>query len=218
LLRLDADADYFAQTFVHMSQAQTFEHAVLVLPWSYWQYRLASGCADIPSADAPVDELYAFLKTTSGFATDDSLAPFRPYYYQAATQVGWPLIDESQLVDLERFPGTHTAATYAAPLDVPLVYDGQLMPELRDWVASTGERVLLVYGANDPWAAALLDVDAAHDSLRFIVPGGNHYAHLADLGAEPRGVAVDALERWLGLPGGLEPPRAHPQAGDRRRR
>ena len=199
LTLLDGDSDYFSDTYQQLGQDRALEHAIVGLAWSFWQHLDADHCQTIPPADAPAGELYDFVERTIGFSTDRALAPYRPYYYQAATQLGWPLADEAALADLLRYPGTHTAAVYAGDVDVPLAYDGSLMPAIAEHVAHDAARVLLVYGDADPWWAAAVDVHAANDSLRFDRPGGNHGTHLADLPAAEQDAAIAALARWLDL-------------------
>jgi hypothetical protein len=72
------------------------------------------------------------------------------------------------------------------------------MKDVSNWVGTQGERLLFVYGENDPYSAAAFDIGSAIDSFKFFAPGKNHSAGILTLGAAERTVAFEALERWTG--------------------
>ena len=53
------------------------------------------------------------------------------------------------------------------------------MHDVQAWIAASGERIMLIYGQNDPWTAGAVDLGAATDSFKFIAPGGNHGSSIA---------------------------------------
>jgi hypothetical protein len=73
------------------------------------------------------------------------------------------------------------------------------MPDISSWLGRDGKRFLFIYGANDPWTAAAFDLGGAQDSLKLLVPAGNHGAGVLDLPAAERQQALDALARWTGV-------------------
>lgn len=179
-----------------------FEHAVLELPFAFWQYSnptsTKSGCSAIPSSTASVDDLFAFFDGANSFSdySDDDFAYYAPYYYQAATQLGAPAADDTAIVDLLAHRATYTVATYA-PKNVPIAFDAAAMPDIASWVSTQGTRIIFVYGEFDPWSAGRFDLGAATDSYRFIAAGRNHGAVLGQLTSAEQQTAVETLERWL---------------------
>src|SRR5207244_2056215 len=103
-----------------------------------------------------------------------------------------PIDDESYLVGL-MFPGADTANAYV-PAGVPLgAYDnGAAMTDIQSWIASSGTRIMLIYGENDPWRAGAVDLGAATDSFKFVSPGGNHGSSIANLASADQSVALAA--------------------------
>jgi len=205
--RLDGDATARGGTVAFLGTDRTLEYAVLEAPFTLWQYRDAGLCASVPAAGAPVVQLYAFLDAVyaafGGVVSswdDASLSFFAPYYYQAATQLGAPDVKETHLAGLLAYPGTDRPALYP-PDGVTKTYDGgAAMVDVQAWVSASAERILLVYGENDPWSAGAFEVPAggARDLFRYTVPAGNHGASLSALAPADRDAAYGALARWTG--------------------
>lgn len=196
------------QTFDVLGADQALEHAVLGLPFAFWQYGDASGCPYVPTSGATTTELYQFLEEANGMVTyvgDDSIAYFGPYYYQAATQLGEAALAEAHLADLLLFPGTDVPVTYV-PAGVPATFDPAVMLDVDAWVKGSGAQLMFIYGEDDPWSAGAFELGGAVDSFRFYVAGGNHGAGIAELAPGDRAQATAALRRWAGLAQQAAPP------------
>ncbi len=183
---------------------RALELAVVELPYAFWQYTSPDdslhGCGAIPSPSATEAEMMDFLRYHSDpeiLASDGELEFFEPYYYQAATQLGGPAPYEAPVADLLAYPGLDVAATYAPP-GVPLTFDASAMADVNQWLGQYGERVMLVYGAFDPWSTHQIPLGGANDSFTYVVEGGNHTARLGLLSTGDREAALVTLERWLG--------------------
>lgn len=198
LLRDRAAADHL--TFGKLGLDKALEHSVVEVPFAFWQYLDASYCAKIPPAGASVRRVFDFIDLVSEFRafSDQGIAPFEPYYYQAATQLGYPREPEWQIRDLLRYPGTDIAEQYA-PTGVPTRYSPRPMLDVHDWVVTRGSRIVFLYGANDPWTAGAFEVSWSRQTYRFVVPDGNHSADIAHLRAADRRTVLAALERWSGV-------------------
>jgi hypothetical protein len=184
------------RTFDLLGGERAFELSVLDLPGGFWQYLDASYCAQVPRAGASLGELRTAFENLEGIEDDASMFEFLPYYYQAATEMGWPAWNGADFAELLRFPGENTAATYAASTGAPLAFDPAVMQSVIDW-APHAERLMLIYGENDPWSAAMLDLGGARDSVRYVQPHGNHLARIADLAEADKQAALGLLGRWL---------------------
>jgi hypothetical protein len=192
-------------SFTRLPIAQVYEMAVIELAFAMWQYTSpddpARGCAAIPPATASPAEMLAFLSYHSApsvLAGDAALTLYRPYYHQAAAQLGFPAPFEAGLEDLLQYPGTDVAATFL-PAGTAPTHDPAPMPDVRDWVASAGERMMFVYGEYDPWSTRMYQPAAERDSLRFVDPAGSHGAKLRSLEAADLAAATAKLESWLGI-------------------
>lgn len=204
LQRRDEIIPLVSGTFTQLPVAQVYEMAVVELPFAMWQYTSPDdpqrGCAAIPPASATPSAMLAFLSYHAAPASlggDASLTLFRPYYHQAAGQLGGPASFEAGLEDLLLYPGTNIAATFLPPGTAP-AYDAMAMPDVRDWVSTTGAQMMFVYGQFDPWSTRMYEPAVAHDSVRYVDPAGSHGAKLRSLEPADRAAATAKLERWLG--------------------
>ncbi|MEJ7735505.1 MAG: hypothetical protein WKG00_40750 [Polyangiaceae bacterium] len=80
------------------------------------------------------------------------------------------------------------------------------MPDVSAWTGSDGERLMFIYGENDPYSAAAFDPTGAADAHRFFEPGGNHAASILGLLDADRQEALGILSAWTGVaPQALQP-------------
>ena len=141
-----------AATFEILGEDRALEFAIEELPFIFWQYGSQDGCAEIPATTATDDAVFTFLDDTIDVASygDAGLTAYLPYYHQSATQLGYPISDESYLVGLLH-PNADTAAAYV-PSNIPLAPydDGAAMTDVQSWIATSSTRIMLIYGENDP--------------------------------------------------------------------
>jgi hypothetical protein len=173
------------------------EHVVVDLPFTFWQYSGASTCSSIPDEKSSDSAIFWFLQAV-GFLEwyqDKEIEDYQGYHYQSGTQLGTPQTKESHLQDLLKHPGTILPSTYCQVCnDAP--FDRHAMVDIDAWVRSQGERLMFVYGADDPWTAGAFQLGDATDSYRYFVKDGTHSASISDLPEEERNVAIATLARW----------------------
>ena len=184
-----------------LGEDRALEFAVEELPFIFWQYGSQQRCTLIPGAGASDAAIFNFFDQTSSVASygDEDLVDFLPYYHQSASQLGYPLTDESHLVGL-MYPGQNTAAAYIpAGVPVPAYDGGAAMVDVQQWIATSGTRIMLIYGQNDPWTAGAAELGAATDSYKYIAPGGNHGASITTLTDADKAMATATVLRWAGV-------------------
>lgn len=182
---------------------KSYEAVVLDYVWAFWQYSLLADCATIP-ADAPHasdQAIWDTVDTISGFSfyTDQGLAPYTPYYYQAGTQLGSPTIAQPWLGGLSRY-GYQPPRNFV-PRSIPMRFHPAAMAQVDTWVRHHADHMLYVYGQNDPWGAERFRLGSgARDSYVFTVAGGNHGSKVGGLAASEKATATAAILRWAGVP------------------
>ena len=202
---LAADAAQRGHTFNSLGLDRTLEFAVLEAPFFLWQDGDAVRASQVPPATDSANALYGFLNSiysnyggAEGRWSDACLTYFAPYYYQSACQLGNPSgVPRLQGV---RYPEQDRPATYP-PLGVTKIFDPAPMLDIQSWVNTSAEKILFIYGENDPWTAGAFEVPPAaqaRDNRRYVVPGGNHGSHLSLLPEPQRSEAYTLLARWLG--------------------
>jgi hypothetical protein len=185
-------------SFAKLGMDKALEHATLELPFAMWQYSSASTCTRIPAPDATAGTIYAFLDEIADVRaySDQEVERYGPYYYQAAHQLGFPAINEEHVADLLLHPGTDTAAAYL-PAGTSVTYDPEVMQDIDQWVRTEGRGLLFIYGEYDPWTAAAFELGDAQDSLKLIVPAGNHSSSVRQLTEADQDRAEQLVEGWL---------------------
>lgn len=180
---------------------KAYEAVVLDYTWAFWQYSLLADCAGIPvAATASDQEIWDTVDTISGFSayTDQGLETYTPYYYQAGTQLGSPDIKQPHLKGLSRY-GYQPPRDFV-PRDIPMTFKPGVMADVDAWVRTHADRMLFVYGQNDPWGAEPFHLGyGVKDSYVMIAPGANHGANVAKLQDGERALATARILQWAGV-------------------
>ncbi len=198
--RLESYAAQNGETFVGGIE-RSLEVMVVDTPFIFWQYGGQGDCGRIPGEGASASELYAFIDRTVGVAsyTHRDADRYIPYYYQAATQLGYPQVNVDHLADLLTYEDVQEPRFYV-PEELEPTYRDLAMRDIDEWVKGSAERIMLIYGEYDPWSAEQFEFGpGTRDSVRYLVPRANHGAMIGQLPAAERAQATATLRGWVGL-------------------
>ncbi|MFI6155858.1 S28 family serine protease [Kitasatospora sp. NPDC051170] len=203
--RLDAWAKAgsftFSRTFTTTDRA--VEYLAMESVFSYWMLWGDARCGLVPVPEATVDTLWGWLNFSldglEGY-TDQRISAHAAYYYQAATQLGSPAPSFAWLADLRRYPDVNRVRAFLPPELRDRPFDAGAMRDVQGWIDHDGERLVFVYGQQDPWGAERFAVGPrTRDSAVFTAPGATHgTASLAALTAGDAARAKGMLARWGG--------------------
>lgn len=204
LALFEADAANQGETLNDLGADKALEFAVIETPFIIWQYGNAALAAQVPGPGATPQQLYDYLNQANsgvvGSWCDSTLEYYRAYYQQCANQLGYPGVDES-FTGLS-YSGQDVPAAYP-PAGADKTYDGgTAMQDIQDWISNSAQKVILIYGENDPWSAGALDVPGGALSRgvhKYIQPLGNHGSNLAGLADADRSEAYGLLSQWMGV-------------------
>jgi hypothetical protein len=179
-----------------------FEATVIDFRWGFWQYNLASECANIPPRTASTQTIFDYIDANDPFLSDsdESVAEFVPYFYQAATQLGEPDPSTAYLKGLHYAQGLDTSKNLI-PESIKLPrFDYRAMPDIDHWVKTRGSRMMFLYGGNDPWGVKPFRLGpGTRDSLWYSVAGQRHSGSLISvLPSAQQAEAIATLKRWAG--------------------
>lgn len=193
-----AEGRTFHQVFGSADAA--FEFAVLDSRWAFWQFLGQSFCPQVPPPTASTDAIFDFVDQTAswGFYTDQDILFYSPYFYQAATQLGWPQLRFRHVRDQLRYPGLYNEANSSLPRDLRSRHDPWPMMDINHWVSKDASQMLFIYGANDPWGAEPFH-PSPNDSYTYTAPGATHGANIAQLTPANAAAATATLRRWAGV-------------------
>jgi hypothetical protein len=196
-----AESGYTFNTVGSLDKA--YEATVLDYVWGFWQYSLLADCGTIPAdaKNATDDEIWNSLDTIAGFSfyTDQGLAPYTPYYYQAGTQLGAPTIQFPH-IEKDYIRYGYLPPRYFVPRDIDMTFQPWAMRDVDSWVRNNARHMLFVYGENDPWGAEPFRLGkGARDSYVLTAPGANHGARVAGLVDNEKSLATAKILQWAGL-------------------
>ncbi|MEU5578144.1 S28 family serine protease [Streptomyces huasconensis] len=191
-----ANGDTFEETLGTTDRA--YEFAVLDQVWNFWQSGTAADCPTVPDAQkATDDQLYDWSKKHGlSVYRDEDLGTngSGPYYRQAATQLGWADLRFKHLKGVRHYPDLYQPNS-VLPAAMRGTYNNRTIADVDRWVKTRGQRMMFVYGQNDPWSAERF-TPSHRDSHRYVVPGANHGASIAKLPAAEQAEAVATIKRW----------------------
>ena len=175
------------------------ESAVAGAEWSFFQYVGVSGCDEVPGADATDDRAWEWLSDVSppDSLSDANIARFEPYYFQVEAELGAPSTTDEHLEGVLTFEAEDYAG--ADPDVLPDSYNPSVVDAAAEWIKSSAENVMLVYGEYDPWSAGAFDAGGNAGVAFHTVPGGTHNVGLLDLPDVELTPAFDTLAAWTGV-------------------
>ena len=204
LIRRQEMADLIQQEYGFLSYDRlgldgAMDVTVLETPFVFWMVLGEDFCSSIPTADASDREIFDFIDSTGWWASysDPMVEAYEPYVYQAYSQTGYAAIAEENLEDL-LLTGPDREDASLPPGEDP-VFDPEVMPEIAQWVATEGTRLLFLYGENDPWTGGAFELGQAEDSYQFFDPGGTHGTFIATLEPDDQEAVMEILQRWTGI-------------------
>lgn len=185
-----------------LGKDRALEFAILEMPFILWQYGDANLCTQVPGSGASTRQIFDFLDRVVSVESygDPTLTAFEAYFYQSATQLGGPAVGEAGLEDLVAYPG-QDGPELLPPVDVPKTFDPAVMPAVEAFVQTQAERILFIYGANDPWSTNAFEVNASNDTYRLFVTGtnGNHGSQILELSDSDEAFVRQKLGAWLNV-------------------
>ncbi len=173
---------------------KVLELTVLEYQFSFWQYGWSS-CDQIPNKDASDLEVFQHLIQVSPawYYDDFAVDYFHPLFYQAYTEIGYYYFVDDHLNGLIKAVNAPNHRDLAP--DVSMTYNPSVMQDIISWLHTSGNDIIYIYGADDPYTAAAIPQPTKTNALRIIQPGTNHSVKFEDLG--DKDLVYSTLEDWL---------------------
>jgi hypothetical protein len=183
-----------------------YEMAVLEYDFAYWQWG-RTPCENIPLTGTD-DEIFIHLARIGDFSyfSDQGIEPIEPFFYQALTEQGY------YGYRFERFEGLLQYAKdsdkpdflFSAPAGVDMVFNYDHNRKIHDYLVNKGDNFIYIYGADDTWTAAGVDLTGSPtNSVMVKKEGGDHTTRIRNLDDADRELVVSKLAEWLGIDKGL---------------
>jgi len=186
-----------------MDRDLLLELNIMDYPFAFWQYFNFS-CDAIPdTATSSASEIfshYTGIVPISSFS-DENIEYFEPYAYQAVTELGAPEYQMDYLSPYLKKVDTNSSGNpnyeLVAPIGETFNFNSSTIPEIYSWLQNFGDKIIYIYGKNDPWSAGAIELTGAADAIYVMQDGANHRVKIANL--DNPNIVYNALENWLGI-------------------
>ncbi|AZJ33515.1 hypothetical protein MHM83_09080 [Tenacibaculum sp. Mcav3-52] len=185
-------------TFNEVPFNEVLEYAVLEFPFSFWQWGDGK-CDKIPENNDDINVLFNFLIKNSDITvySDWGYNYYLPSFYQHMTELGYYGYDLTPVKDLLQVV-TSSSNKRFAPKNIDISYNPNYIKKVRNYVENKGNRILYIYGENDPWYACAPIPKKEVDALKMVLPNANHATRIRHFSDEKQKIMYDKLQAWLG--------------------
>lgn len=175
-----------------------FESNVRSYDWTFWQYH-SYDCSQIPGEEESYDEMIIHLiNVTKLYRSSDEMEYyFRPYVYQAYTEIGYPERNYDKLNDLLKFDPDSLLNVDLDYYGVPVIYNPATILDINDWLINHGDNIIYLYGSIDPWTGGEIALEGKTNALKIMQEDGDHLIKIANL--DERDLVLQTLGDWLGM-------------------
>jgi hypothetical protein len=196
---IEAEAKNKRWTF-GMGLPKAYEYGVLEYPYAFWQY--GTKAADIPAADASVEDLAKHYNRvgTLRYYSDQGKKLFEPFLYQAFTEIGYYNYDTTD------FKQYMKALTHPTNLDIcpdetreKIVFNPATMYFVYNFLQYKANNVIYIYGEADAWSATQMQLIGRTNAIKLVVKDAHHSARIGALAAEQKEQFYAAMENWLDM-------------------
>ena len=187
----------------YLRNDETYEYAILEYPFTFWQWKKLP-CDSIPLPDVPAEKLFHHLVKVipfNGYFSRQEVIATQPAYYQFFTELGYYGFAYNDSTVLQNLRATRNP-TYRvfAPPNVSLTFHPELMSRVIPWLQEHGDRMIYIYGGQDPWGATAIELTGKANAYKFVKQEGNHRTRIEDLSQEEQHRILELLRQWLNLP------------------
>jgi len=184
-------------TFNRFGLEAAFDQTVLEFPFSYWQWCHTE--SEIPDNKADNDMLLQALCRIVPAQTfgDPEIEKFEPFFAQANSELGYYGYDVKpfkEWLTQKRYPNT-----VLGPQDLPVEYTSTPMKQVDEWLRTKAEKIICIYGENDPWSASAARIENNPKTLKLYVKNGCHLSRIYNLSPDQKTQVNTKLHDWLGV-------------------
>jgi hypothetical protein len=175
-----------------------FEHGMLEFSFAFWQW--GHSCSDIPTDYRHTDSVMAILEKVNpfDFFSDQQIADYKPYFYQALTEMGIYTYDTKPFKNYLKY-ALHPSFDFTIS-DIPnWHYSSCTNKIMYQWLENNGNNMIYIYGGEDPWGSCAMKVDNSKvNSLKLVLPSGSHLTRIKSFDKKTQRRVIDSLSKWTG--------------------
>jgi hypothetical protein len=175
-----------------------YEVAVLEVPFSIWQNN--NGCNAIAINDTSSSGLFKSLRTAiyDWFLTDNVFDEIGAYHYQALTELGYYDYPTSEFKDLLSNNKNKPPSRILIPKGININYSDDIIQRLKEWLTNSGNNIIYINGALDPYSFYRIQPSKKTNSLSFLIENSNHnQTKFNYLSGEQKIKIMSYLNKWM---------------------
>jgi hypothetical protein len=175
-----------------------YDYCVLEFAFSFWQWGYA--VSTIPASTATDQEFFNYLiKICSPDYFDiESGKPTFPFFVQALKQLGYYGYNPKPFKKFMELSDTHD---YIMKLFMPssnrFIYDPAMSLLVKKYLKKDADKILLIYGENDPWSASAASTRGNRKIMKVVQPNGSHRSRIGTMPEEQNKQVVNTLKAWM---------------------
>ncbi len=193
--------DYYNEkgsSFTYMNFEKAFEYSVMEFEIAFWQWD--GKFKKIPDEKSSPQKIIEYFRKETCSFSDEHMQKYAQLYYQAATEMGYYGYETTKFPDLlEEVSSDKNSKAVFPPQETHASFNGALANKVNNWAENKGEKILYIYGENDPWSAYAVSPSSNTESLSFVIAEKNHSVRISSMPKDDRKVLVSSLEKWLDI-------------------
>ena len=176
---------------------KAYEYCVLEYSFAFWQWGYAS-CSEIPGKKASPEEVITHMNKVAGFDyfADVFVKEYRPFYYQAYTEMGYYGYDLSEFRPYLKHV-TEPGFEFSLPKGEEIVFENDLLLDVDHYLKTQAENFIFIYGEYDTWSATAVELGENASSAVFVKEKGSHRTRIRNMPFEQQEKIKSLLKEYL---------------------
>jgi hypothetical protein len=177
---------------------EIFDYSVLEYSFSFWQW--GTSVKTIPpltESDKEIFDHWQKISSCSYFDIQSGKAT-EPFFVQALMQLGYYAYDAKPF---RKVMETKDTKGYIARLfldkDQVFPYNPEMSKEVDRYLKTSATKVMLIYGAIDPWSASAATGGKNPGVVKIVQPGGSHRSRINNMPEPLKQQAIDTIKEWM---------------------
>ncbi len=180
------------------SASQIFDYCVLEFAFSFWQWGYP--VSGIPASYASDKEFFNYLVKICSpdyFDIESGKSTF-PFFVQALKQLGYYGYNPRPFRKYMELRDTHDyIMKLFMPSSIKFQYDPAMSLLVKRYLKKNADKILLIYGENDPWSASAASTRGNHKILKVVQPRGSHRSRIGTMPEVQNKLIIKTLKAWM---------------------
>ena len=83
------------------------------------------------------------------------------------------------------------------PSSIKFQYDPAMSLLVKRYLKKNADKILLIYGENDPWSASAASTRGNHKILKVVQPRGSHRSRIGTMPEVQNKLIIKTLKAWM---------------------